>query len=127
MKDNSVYIYSISRFIMKKRKKSHSSSQTITSFTHQYSGSYSHPLCCATCDFREMGPCDNRWRRKKLFDSLTNPSLPFDWSIKIVISNILCFKDSLHSCSSSWVKRDCNSAAHVVAKIVSCFSRIFLL
>ena len=125
-----------------------------------------------------MEPCDNRGRCKKLFDSLTNPNLPFDWSINIVISTILCFKDSLcgrtfvsasnqvlfalgrvridlrptrtnllnptlgrdvshpclislwpkerctivcvnslHSCSSSWVKRGCNSVAHVVAKL----------
>ena len=45
------------------------------------------------------------------------PSIHPHWEISAIISNILLLLESFRSCLFSWVKRDCNAAAHVVANL----------
>ncbi|XP_075663130.1 uncharacterized protein LOC142632646 [Castanea sativa] len=54
---------------------------------------------------------------KTCFDAVNSPNLPPPWTIQTSIDNILTFQSSLESCSFVWIKRDCNSVAHGVAKL----------
>ena len=49
------------------------------------------------------------------------------WSIRTIISNVAELAKSSASCSFVWVRRCCNSAAHVAAKFAlsSCLSFLF--
>lgn len=46
-----------------------------------------------------------------------HPSIHLHWEISAIISNILLLLESFRSCLFSWVKKDCNAVAHVVAKL----------
>ena len=60
---------------------------------------------------------------KSCFDPLTIFKLQPDWSIATTISNILDLRKLFLNCKFSWVRRCCNTAAHVAAKYAMKFCR----
>ena len=60
---------------------------------------------------------------KSCIDPLTTPGLQPDYSITTAISNILDLSNFFLSCKFSWVRRCCNTAAHVAAKYAIRFCR----
>ena len=70
----------------------------------------------------ELASCEH-WQQlifegeaKACFDVLSSSTPPLDWSISTIISNIHCLSVGLPSVKFCWVMRQCNSAAHVVAR-----------
>ena len=63
---------------------------------------------------------------KICFDAVSSANSSPNWAIQTTISNVLDRAQFLSSCSFVWIKRCCNSAAHVFAKFaldsrLSCF------
>ena len=60
-------------------------------------------------------------------DYLSPLKTDIEWSIRTIISNVAELAKSSASCSFVWVRRCCNSAAHVAAKFAlsSCLSFLF--
>ena len=53
---------------------------------------------------------------KSCIDALRCPNRDVPWRIKTICSNVLALKMNFSNCSFSWVARDANVAAHVLAK-----------
>ena len=64
---------------------------------------------------------------KTCMDYLSPLKTDMEWSIRTLISNVAELAKSLVSYSFVWVRRCCNSAAHVAAKfaLTSCLSFLF--
>lgn len=53
---------------------------------------------------------------KTCIDVLRYPNQDVPWRIKTICSNVLALKLNFSNCSFSWVAREANVAAHVLAK-----------
>ena len=53
---------------------------------------------------------------KTFMDYLSPLKTDLEWSIRTIIFNVAELAKSLANCSFVWVRRCCNSAAHVAAK-----------
>ena len=53
---------------------------------------------------------------KSYIDALRCPNRDVPWRIKTICSDVLALKMNFSNCSFSWVARDANVAAHVLAK-----------
>ena len=68
----------------------------------------------------------HHWRRcQVLFCPLTTTELQPDWSIATIISNIIDLRKFFLKCNFSWLRKGCNTAAHVAAKCAIRFCRAF--
>lgn len=63
---------------------------------------------------------------KTCMDYLSLLKTDLEWSIRTIISNVAVLAKSLANCSFVWVRRCCNSAAHVAAKFALCSFLSFL-